>query len=127
VGIDAVAEAQHQPRPSGAPGLGPGDPAAGRRRHGRICRHIQTVHTCQGVNAGQILNGQEILVAGTGDPFHPAPGGQGLVRGENGAQATCSRGSQRRARAPPISTTILRRGSRRVRPIRAVRSAAEST
>ena len=53
----------------------------------------------------------------------------GVSRAKPGglAQSSSARGRQRRAREPPISTTILRRGSRRVRASNEASSALEST
>ena len=80
MGIGPVAEAHHQPGPLGAPLLSPGDAAAGGGHHGRIGGQIQAMDAGEAVDAGQIFDGLQILIAGAADPFHPAPAGQGVSR-----------------------------------------------
>lgn len=129
MGILPVAEADHQPGPPGSAGLSPGHATAGRIGHANVCRHVDAVNAGKAVETRQILDRLQVLVAGSGDPLDPTPGLQGPFRLLGGlrAQEICSRGCQRSSRAPPISTTIRRRGQRRVRATSEVRSAALST
>ena len=94
MGIGPIAEAHHQPGPLGAPLFGPVHPPPGRGHHGRIGRQIQAMHPGQAVDARQIFDGLQVLVAGAADPLHPSAAGQGLGRAEPGCGG--SWGAERR-------------------------------
>ena len=53
------------------PLLSPSHPSAGRSHHRRVGRHIQAMHPRQGIDASQVFNGGQILVAGTTYPLNP--------------------------------------------------------
>jgi hypothetical protein len=62
--------------------LSPGDPAPGGGHDSRISRQIETVHARQGVDAGEVFDGGQILIAGTADPLDPGATNQRLIRSE---------------------------------------------
>jgi len=76
VGILTIAEAHHQPGTGGTTVRGPGDPASSCSHHSSVGRQVEAMDTCQGVDARQILDRRQVLIAGTTNPLHPAAGGE---------------------------------------------------
>lgn len=91
----------------------------------------------EGIDAGQIFNRDEILVASSGNQLDPAPRGQGsLWTGKQDSprwlrrawrHTSWDRGCQRNCLAPPISTTNLSRGSRWLSDTSEANSADDNT
>lgn len=80
VGIIAIAEAHHEPGPRGAARLRPSHSPSSRRHHRSVSGHIEAMHPSKAVDPRQILNGEQVLVAGAADPFHPVALAEGLLR-----------------------------------------------
>lgn len=81
MGIGTIAEADHQPGRRRRTALKrPGDAATGGGHHSRIGRHIKAVDPGQTEEAGKILQGLEVLIAGATDHLHPMASGQSLLR-----------------------------------------------
>ena len=123
MGILAIADAHHQRWPNSTPRLRPVKPLTSCSDHGSICRYINTVNTCSCKNRTKVSYGKQILITSTTDQFHPRPTGQGKLTAysallqrtnRNSVQASSKVfiGCQWRLRAPPISTTTRKRGSR---------------
>lgn len=81
MGIFAVVEADHQPRGSLGPlAEGPADATAHGGNGGRMEGDVQAMGAGEGRQSGEVLEGGQVVVAGTTDPFAPAPLEQCLVR-----------------------------------------------
>ena len=137
MGIAPVTDTDHEPgRVTGAL-TRPAETRASSCDNCGIGCHVNTLNTCNRIESAEISHGSQVLVTGSTDQLDPATLAEGIITGrqgtgdrqKTGGQAPSSRviGCQRRLRAPPISTTIFSRGSRRQRSHRESNSDRDNT
>ena len=81
MGVLAIAQAHHQPGPSWAPVLlGPIHATAHSSDHRPIGCNIEAIRSSQGRQCGQILEGRQIVIAGTTNPLDPTASGESAPR-----------------------------------------------
>ena len=137
MGIATVTDADHQPGRVTCAIASPAEAGASCVDNSGVGCHINTLHSCNRIQSAEIGHRSQILITGPADQLDPTALPEGIVTGlqrtgdrqKTGLQAPSSRviGCQRRLRAPPISTTTFRRGSRRQRSQRESNSDREST